>query len=628
MRIHRLLSGLLIMGALAAPPVLARERSEVPERLTWDLKNLFPSLGAWKQAADQVATRLPGLASGQGHVGDSAQALYSQFSTLLEIRRDLDRVSVYANLLYDQDTRDSKHLEMRQTVQQLNVQFDSASAYFRPEIQALGKAKLDQYLASEPRLKAFAQVFDDILRTQSHTLTPAEEKIIAEAGDLKESGRYIYGVFSNAELPYPEITLKGKKIRLDSSAYSEFRAASDRKERVQVFQTFFGRYQEYRRSLGTMLYSQVKGHVFDKKVHHYDSCLQAALFPENIPTQVYTQLLADVHSHLPTLHRYLKLRQRLMKVDKLQYSDIYAPIIKGAALHYTPEEAMELTLQASAPLGPDYQKTLKQGYRDRWVDFLPSTGKRSGAYSEGAAYQVHPYQLLNFNGRYEDISTLAHESGHSMHSYLSNRHQPFGLHNYSIFVAEVASTLNENLLLHYMLEHTQDDNIKLFLLSSYLERMRGTLFRQAMLAEFQLKIHEMAEKGQSLTGDNLNALYLRLLKEYYGHDLGVCHIDDLYSVEWAYIPHFYYNFYVYQYATSQVASTSLAAAILAEERSNKGTHRAREAYLKMLSSGSSNYPVALLREAGVDMLSSAPFNAAMKEMNQIMDEIEAISAKH
>ncbi|CAN0342750.1 unnamed protein product, partial [Phaeothamnion confervicola] len=339
------------------------------------------------------------------------------------------------------------------------------------------------------------------------------------------------------------------------------------------------------------------------------------------------QLLADVHANLPTLHRYLRLRQRLMKVDKLRYEDLYAPIVQGKSPEYTPEQAMELTLQATAPLGADYQKLLKQAYKDRWVDFLPSTGKRSGAYSDGSGYDVHPYQLLNFNGAYEDVSTLAHESGHSLHSYFSNTKQPYGLHNYSIFVAEVASTLNENLLLHSMLANAKDNRLKLFLLGSYLENMRGTLFRQALLAEFQLRIHEMAEKGESLTGDNMNALYLKLLREYYGHDKGVCQIDELYGVEWAYIPHFYYNFYVYQYATSQVASTSIAGAILAEEASGKGTHVARDAYLNMLASGSSDYPVNLLKKAGVDMTSSAPFNAAMKEMNRIMDEIEALE-KH
>ena len=629
MQISRLLTGsLLALTLLGAPPILAKERSDVPEKLTWNLKAVYPNHEAWLKDKNLLETRIPELARFQGHLGDSAVNLRQAFMTILEVRKILDRVYAYSSFVYHQDTRVSKNLEMQQAAQQLSVKFDAATSYFRPEVQSLSSQRVTQFINAEPQMKVYAQVFDDIFRSQPHTLAAGEEKIVAEAGDLKDSGEAAHSIFTNADLPYPTVTLSdGKKVRLDAAAYTLYRAVPNRADRLTVFKAFWGRYQEFRRTLGTTLYSQVKSHIFDKKVHKYSSCLEAALAPENIPTKVYQQLITDVHANLPTMHRYLKLRQQLMGVDKLRYEDLYAPIIKGQDPKYTPEQAMELTLQATAPLGPEYQKVLKQAYADRWVDFLPNTGKRSGAYSDGAVYDVHPYQLLNFTGRYEDVSTLAHESGHSMHSYLSNTHQPFGLHNYSIFVAEVASTLNENMLLHYMLDHTKDDNFKLYLLGSYLENMRGTLFRQALLAEFQLRIHEMAERGESLTGDNMNKLYLKLLREYYGHDKGVCQIDDLYAVEWAYIPHFYYNFYVYQYSTSQVASTTIASAILAEEASGKGTHQAREAYLKMLSLGSSQYPIALLRGAGVDMLTSQPFQTAMKEMNAIMDQIEVIQRK-
>jgi len=328
-----------------------------------------------------------------------------------------------------------------------------------------------------------------------------------------------------------------------------------------------------------------------------------------------------VHANLPTLHRYLKLRQRIMGVDQLRYEDLYAPIVKRVELRYSPEQAKDLVLKAVAPLGPKYVADLKKGFADRWMDFMPTTGKKSGAYSTGA-YGVHPYQLQNFTGLYEEVSTLAHESGHSMHTFLSDKNQPYPTHDYRIFVAEVASTLNENLLLHYMLSQTKDRDTRLFLLGAYLDGLRTTLFRQTLFAEFELKIHELSEQGEPLTGEKLTGLYRGLLKEYYGDAAGVCKVADLYGIEWAYIPHFYYDFYVYQYATSITASAKIAADIRADK-----TGKSRDAYLKMLSSGSSKYPIDLLRDAGVDMTTSAPFHAAIQEMNTVMDEIEKLLAQ-
>lgn len=619
MRKSTLLAGLLLASIVTAPTVSAKERREVPRGLTWDLEQIYASTDAWQIARQKIAGRLPEMSAFQGHLGEPA-ALWTAFSRLLEIRKELERVNAYAYFLADQDTRDSKHAEMRSQAQQLMTDFEAATAYFRPELLALGEPKVKALIAAEPRLASYQAVFDDILRNAPHTLSSGEEKLVAQAGEIQDSGQAVHSVFTDADLPYPEVQLaNGQKVRLDASGYTKYRADSNRFNRLKVFKAFWTRYNEFRRTLAATLYAQVKGHLYDKSVHKYDSCLEAALFPNNVPPQVYRQLLKDVHANLPTLHRYLKLRRRLMGLKQLGYEDLYAPIIQGVDLKYTPEQAMKLTLEAAAPLGEEYTRTLGGAYENRWVDFLPSTGKRSGAYSSGDVYDLHPYQLLNFNGNYEDVSTLSHESGHSMHSYLSNKNQPYGLNSYPIFVAEVASTLNENLLFHYMLEHTQDKKVKLSLLGSYLENMRATLFRQTLLAEFELKVHEMAEQGQPLTGDNLNALYLKLLREYYGHDQGVCRVDDLYAIEWGYIPHFFYNFYVFQYATSQVASTSIAKAILA------GQPGARDAYLKMLSSGSSDYPLALLQKAGVDMTTSQPFSAAMAEMNHIMDEIEKLS---
>jgi oligoendopeptidase F len=447
--------------------------------------------------------------------------------------------------------------------------------------------------------------------------------VAAQAGTISGVGEEVYSIFSDADFPYPTVVLAtGDTVRLDASAYTRWRTSSDRSVRRQVFANFWSALNAYRRTFGTTLYGQVRAHIFNKDVHKYGSSLEASLFGDNIPTRVYTQLIADVNRNLPTLHRYLKLRRRMMGLKDLGYEDLYAPIVKDVEMTFTPEEAMDLTLRAFEPLGKAYVDTLRYGYQSRWVDFLPSTGKRSGAYST-ISYGVHPYQLLNFNGGYDDVSTLAHESGHSMHSWLSDKHQPYITHDYATFVAEVASTLNENLLFHRMLTDAKDDDTRLFLLGSYLDNLRTTLFRQTLFAEFELKIHEIAEKGEPLSGDAMNELYLSLLRKYYGHDRGVCRIDDLYAVEWAYIPHFYYNFYVFQYATSLIAATKLANRIQDERAVGERTP-ALDAYIRMLSSGSSKEPIQLLKDAGVDMTTSAPFNAAMKEMNAVMDRMEKI----
>jgi oligoendopeptidase F len=602
----------------------AEDRSQVPEKYTWNLADLYASPQAWTTAKEQLAKRVPELGQYRGRLGDSAATLRQCLTTAMELDKDLSRLLSYANQLVDQDTRVASNLEMLQAAEQVAVQLSTASSFIRPEILALEESKVKGFIGSDPGLKEYGQFLDNILRGKPHTRTPGEEEILAQAGNIRSTGDSVYTIFANADLPYPvDVKLPSGEVipRLDAAAYTRYRASTDRADREAVFKAFWTEYARFTRTCASTLYGQTKSHMFEKDVRKFPSCLEASLFANNIPTNVYRQLIADVHANLPTLHRYLKLRQKMLGVDQLRYEDLYAPILKAVKMSFTPEQAMEITLKAFAPLGPEYVAALKKGYDNRWVDFLPSTGKKSGAYSNGAAYEVHPYQLLNFMGQYEDLSTLAHESGHSMHSYLSNLNQPYVNHDYSIFVAEVASTLNENLLLHYMLrEVARDNETRLFLLGSHLDGLRQTLFRQTLFAEFELAFHEVAERGEGLTNENLDALYLRLLKEYYGDAQGICKIDDLYRVEWAYIPHFYYNFYVYQYATSMTASTAIAELI----RTETGTAKARDAYLKMLSSGSSAYPIALLKGAGVDMTTPVPFRIAMKDMNDTMDRMEQL----
>jgi len=626
MRSYRLtvvLAALAVAGCLASP-TRAEERANVADSYKWKTADLYPSEEAWLKAKGDLAARIPGLAAFQGRLGESADAFYTALSTRMDVDRALYQLRIYATLRKDEDARLPRPRELSQIVQQLVVDYSSATSYMQPEILALGADKIRGFVAQDPRLEPYRPWLDDILRYAPHTLSAAEEKITSQAGIMANAPSQTYDMFKSADMPYPEVTLStGETVRLDDAAYTQYRALPDRADRRKVFQAFWSRHKEFERTLGTTLDAEVKTHLFDKDVHHYGSCVEAALFESNIPVSVYRQLIADVHANLPTLHRYLRLRQHMMAVDTLGYEDLYAPIVKEVSLRYTPEQAMDLVLKAVAPLGSDYVSTLRHGYQSGWTDWIPTTGKQSGAYSE-AVYGVHPYQLLNFTGLYQEVSTLAHESGHSMHSFLSDQHQPYVTREYKTFVAEVASTLNENLLFQYMLGQTKDRDTRLFLLGSRLDDLRQTLFRQVLFAEFELKIHELAEQGQPLTGEKLSEVYLGLLKDYYGDAQGVCRVKDLYGVEWAYIQHFYMDFYVFQYATSIIGSSAIAAEMRVEAAARKPVTKQRDAYLRMLSAGSSKDPIDELKEAGVDLTTPGPFTAAMKEMNGIMDEMEKL----
>jgi oligoendopeptidase F len=617
-----------VLVALAPLGARATERADIPERYKWDLSALYAGEQQWVAAKKKINEDIPQLARWQGRLGESPATLLAAMKDWEATMLAVERLYSYAAQLSSQDTRVGRHQQMEQEAAQVYTDLQSATAYMRPEILALGRPAVEGLLRSEPALAPYRMFFDDILRAAPHTLSAAEEQIVARAGIMAQGPGAVHSIFTNAELPFPEVTLStGEKVRLDAAAYTKYRGSPVQADRELVFKAFWTRYGEFTRTLATSLNAHVQSHVFYKDTRKFDSSLAAALFDYNIPTSVYTQLIADVHANLPTLHRYLRLRQKIMGLDQLGYEDLYAPIVDEVELEYTPEQGMQLTLEAFEPLGKDYVETLRKGYADRWVDFLPNEGKSAGAYST-MVYGVHPYQLMNFNGTWEEVSTLAHESGHSMHSYLAGAAQPYATSNYSIFVAEVASTLNENLLFRHAYAKAGDDRTRLFLLSSYLDRMRTTLFRQTLFAEFELRIHEAVERGEPLTGESLSKLYLELLRTYYGAEQGVVRIDDAYGAEWAYIPHFYSNFYVYQYATSMIGGMSLVDGIVGREAVSSGKAAAhRDAYLDMLAAGSSKYPVELLKDAGVDMTTSQPFEAAMREMNRIMDEIEQIYAR-
>lgn len=599
-----------------------RERSQIAAEDKWKLEDLYPSDQAWEQARQQLAGRFGEITSFKGKLAGSASDLLACLEFDSGVSREFGRLFSYASMESDEDMRDSVRLGMKQQLQQLSTDYSSKASFIIPEIAQLDKQQVDAFMEQEPGLKVFKKAIYDVLRMKAHTLSEKEEKILAEAGLLADGPSSIYGVFSNAELPYPEITLSdGTKALLTKAGYTLYRAVPNRSDREAVFKAFWGAFKKFEGTFGTQLYANVKKNMFFARARGYESCLQCALDKDNIPTQVYSALIDNVTNNLDSFHRYLRLRKRMMGVETLEYSDLYASVVKGIELKYTYEEARKLVLDAVEPLGADYRKVVEKAFEARWIDVYPSPGKRAGAYSNGSAYDVHPYILLNYNDQYEDVSTLAHELGHTMHSYYANKNQPYPMADYSTFVAEVASTFNEALLIHKMLQQIKDDDVRLSLLMNYLDGLKGTVFRQTQFAEFELRMHEMAERGEPLTGEALTRLYGDILKKYYGHDKGICHIDDLYAVEWAYIPHFYYNFYVYQYSTSFTASTALAEEVLS------GQKGAVQKYIAFLSAGGSEYPIDLLKTAGVDMTSAEPFNKTMVAMNRTMDEIEAILDK-
>jgi oligoendopeptidase F len=607
------------LATSAAAFAQERDRSKIDKKYTWDLTHIYASDEAWKKAKEEFVSRLPKIETFRGKLARSPQMLLECLEYTTELSKEYHRLSSYASMSSDQDTRVSTYLAMQQEMSTIGSDFSARASFIEPEILKMDKATVEKFLQQEKGLATFRHYLFDILRRQAHTGTEGEEKIIADAGLMADGPQSIYGIFSDADFPYPELTLSdGSTIKLDKSNFAVSRTLPNREDRKNVFATFFGKMNDFRRTYGTQLYAEIKKNMFYTRARKYGSALERALDENNIPLEVYKQLIENANKHLDTFHRYLKLRKRMMGLEELHYYDLYAPLVKGVDLKYTVEEAQQNILASLKPLGDDYINVTRKAFNERWIDMYPTEGKRSGAYSNGSVYDVHPYILMNYNGKYDDMSTLTHELGHTMHSYYSNKMQPYATANYSIFVAEVASTFNEALLIDHLLKQIKDDAIRLSLLGNYLEGIKGTVFRQTQFAEFELRIHELAEKGEALTGDRFNEIYMEMTKRYYGHDKGVCLVDDEIKIEWAYIPHFYYNFYVYQYATSFTASAALSEKVL------NGEKEATRRFLDFLGSGGSDYPINLLRKAGVDMTTSEPFELTMQKMNRVIDDMERI----
>lgn len=593
-------------------------RDELPEKYKWNLSDLYATDEAWRAEKEKIQQKMQEVTRYQGKLTQSAATLLEALSFNSTLIKDMVRLSSYASMKSDQDTRVTKYAGMKQEMQQLFAEYGALTSFMEPELLTLQEEQLNRFFTQEKELTTYKFYLTDLLRKRAHRGSEEVEKVLAYSSLMSGNAANIFSTFSNAEFPHAEIDLNGERVKLNPANFALYRASEDRDVRSKVFETYFRKLNEFQRTFGAQLYGNINAALFATKARKYESTLQRALDDGNIPTAVFHNLIKNVNGNLETFHRYLNLRKRMMGLDTLHYYDLYAPLVEKVDLAYTVEEAVENILKSLKPLGTDYVNVSKKAFNERWIDMYPNEGKRSGAYSNGSAYDVHPYILMNYNGKYNDMSTLTHELGHTMHSYLTNKKQHFANADYSIFVAEVASTLNEELLNDYMLQQIKDDKTRLAILGNYLEGAKGTLFRQTQFAEFESMIHDRVAKGEALTGEDFDQMYLELTRRYYGHDKNVCIVDDYIKSEWSYIPHFYYNFYVYQYATSFTASTALSEKVL------RGTDEDRRRYLDFLSAGSTKYPVELLVDAGVDMNTSEPFDLTIAKINKVMAEMEAI----
>ena len=589
-----------------------------PEQIVWDLTEIYPTDQAWSAEKERLEREVDGLSRYQGTLGDSAAALRTALDAISASDKQLARLYVYVFLKADEDRRVAEHQERRSVAASLLSVFEEATSFVSPELLRVGSEMVERYIAEDLGLAKHAFNLRNILRQEPHTLSRETEQIIAATGPVAQGPERIYTMLSSSDLPFPTITLSGgEEVRLNQAAYSLHRASQNRDDRKHVFDSFWKSWKGYEATLGQTLDTQVKAHVFQAKARKYDSALHAALSGPNIPVEVYRTLIAATHRHLRSLHRYFRLRERMLGVDDLAYYDIY-PSLVASDRTFSLEESKQLALASAAPLGDAYVDVLRKGLSGNWMHVYPQEGKASGAYMYGAVYDVHPYLLLSYNGLYGDVSTLVHEWGHAIHTLLSQAHNPYETSAYATFTAEIASTTNEVLLQEHMLSKDISDRERLFYLGTALEAVRGTFFRQAMFAEFELKIHELVEAGDALSGARMTELYGQLVRQYHGSDEGVLTFDPDYAVEWAFIPHFYRNFYVFQYATSIAGGTMFA------ERFLGGDDQARNDYLAVLSAGGSRYAYELLQDYGIDLATDAPYDALIARMDRVMDEIERI----
>ncbi len=590
-------------------------REECDKKYQWHIEDLYTSDALWQKDYELLEKSIPELASYEGRLGEGVHTFLEYMKKKQEIMKSFEAIYVYANQKYHEDTGNAVYQKLTAQAQMLSLKLSSATVFEEPELLAVGKEAIDGWFVESEDMELYRRFFYELFRQQKHVLSKEMEAILADVSDMSEDISNIFSMFNNADVKFPSIRGKdGEEIPVSHGRYSLLMESRDREIRKEAFLSMYSQYGQYRNTLAATYSANLKRSAFFAKVRKYDSALAMALDGGEIPVTVYTQLIDTVHENMPLMHRYVKLRKKALGVDELHMYDLYAPMVDEVTMKIPFEEAKEIVRKGLTPLGEEYIQTLSEGMDGGWIDVYENQGKRSGAYSWGA-YGCHPFVLMNYQDNLNNVFTLAHEMGHSMHSYYSDKHQPYLYAGYRIFVAEVASTCNEALLMEYLLKHTDDKKEKAYLINYFLEQFKGTLYRQTMFAEFEKITHEMAGKGEPLTAEILNDIYYKLNEQYFGDDII---IDREIALEWSRIPHFYTPFYVYQYATGYSAAIAISRKILS------GDEAAREGYMKFLCGGSSMNPIDLLKLCDVDMTTSEPVQSALRLFGELLDEMEEL----
>lgn len=596
-----------------------RARGDIPVEDTWDLSAIYPNRADWETAIEDTRADLPKLTALQGTLGEGPRRLLEALRLQDDIGERLMRAFSYAGLKKDEDNTNARAVADHDRAVGLSVEAGEAAAFFEPELLALPEGTVERYLAEEPALAQYRQALENLLRQREHVLSAEQERLLASATEVLMAPGQIFTMLNNADLEYGTIEDEdGNQVTLTKGNYLRFMESRSRAVRKAAFEGMHDAYIRHRNTLATTFASSVKTNIFEARTRNYGSALEASLSANNIPVAVYDNLIETVNRRLPLLHRYISLRKRALELDQLEVYDLYVPIVREIEGEYSYDRGVELVLNALSPLGDDYRSALSAGFDSRWVDVYENTGKTSGAYSWGV-YGVHPFMLLNWSSRLNDVFTLGHEVGHAMHSWYTNANQPYTYGRYTLFVAEVASTVNELLMTDAMRRETDDAATQMYLINHALEDFRGTLFRQTMFAEFERWAHARVEDGEALTPDALSETYAELCSRYYGPNVTV---GEHAASEWARIPHFYRGFYVYQYATGLSAAAALSKMLVEDGEP------ARERYLRFLSSGSSNYSLDLLKDAGVDMTTPEPIEKALDVFDGLLTELETLMAGH
>jgi oligoendopeptidase F len=591
-------------------------RSEIAVEDTWRLEDIFATDEVWEKEFQEVKALIPNMKNYEGKLGESANTLYEAFQKQDHLLERISKLYTYAHMRYDQDTTNSLYQGYDDRIKNLYSQAASGLAYIVPEILSIDESKIKAFLNEKEELKLYEHALDEINLQRPHVLTAKEEALLAEASEIMGSASNTFGMLNNADLTFPTIKdEEGNEVEVTHGRYGRLLENEDQRVRHDAFKAVYDTYGKFQNTFASTLSANVKKDNFNARIRNYSSARHAALANNNIPESVYDNLVNTVNDNLHLLQRYVKLRKKVLGVEELHMYDLYTPLVKDVKMEVTYNEAKDYILKGLTPLGEDYINVLKEGFENRWVDVHENKGKRSGAYSSGT-YGTNPYILMNWQDNVNNLFTLAHEFGHSVHSYYTRKTQPYPYGNYSIFVAEVASTCNEALLNDYLLKTIDDEQKRIYLLNHYLDGFRGTVFRQTMFAEYEHQIHQKAQNNEALTAASLTEMYYELNKKYFGG--GDVIIDEQIGLEWARIPHFYYNYYVYQYATGFSAATALSKQILEEGEP------AVKRYLEFLSAGSSDYPIEVLKKAGVDMTSSQPIVDACKVFEQKLNELEIL----